>query len=151
MRKVLLAFFCFVLLPFCAGAADIDTLDGAELKTLLERNRGKVIMLNFFATWCPPCRAEIPEVVKLRNEWPQDKLLVVGLSVDESKSVVPSFLKKNGVNYPVYMTARDVTDAYNVTSVPHNAFIAPDGRLIISEPGMADANVLKQVVTDLLR
>ncbi len=151
MKRMFCMFLFLLLLPFCAHGADLGNLDDPGLKALLERNKGKVIMLNFFATWCPPCRAEIPELVKLRDAWSKDKLLVIGLSVDENRSAVPPFLKKTGVNYPVYMAEKDITDAYNVTSVPHNAFIAPDGRLIISEPGMADVNVMKQVVTDLSR
>lgn len=151
MKKFLCAVLCLLFLPAAASAAEIASLDNAGLKALLAENRGKVIMLNFFATWCPPCRAEIPELIKLRGAWPRDRLALIGLSVDESKGAVHPFMKKNGVNYPVYMAARDITDAYNVTSVPHNAFIAPDGTLIISEPGMADANVLKQVVSDLLQ
>lgn len=151
MKKVVLALLCMLLLPLCAFAAEIADIDDAGLKSLIAKNKGKVVMLNFFATWCPPCRAEIPELVKLRKSWPENKLVIVGLSVDENKSQLPAFLEKNGVNYPVFMAARNVTDAYNVTSVPHNAFIAPDGKLIISEPGMADVNVLKQVVNDLAR
>lgn len=150
MKKIVLVLLCLLLLPFCAAAGEIGDIDDAGLKALLAKNRGKVVMLNFFATWCPPCRAEIPELVKLRKAWSENKLVIVGLSVDENKSQLPAFLEKNGVNYPVYMAARNVTDAYNVTSVPHNAFIAPDGKLIISEPGMADVDVLKQVVTDLV-
>lgn len=151
MKKLILAVLCMMLLPLCVSAANLENIDNAGLQALIANNRGKVIMLNFFATWCPPCRAEIPELVKLRKSWPESKLMIVGLSVDENKGAVPAFLEKTGVNYPVYMAARNVTDAYSVTSVPHNAFIAPDGKLIISEPGMADVNVLKQVVSDLQR
>lgn len=151
MKKIAFVVLCLVMLPFCAFGSDIEPLNESGLKAMLEKNRGKVILVNFFATWCPPCKAEIPELAQLRDAWPKDKLLIIGLSVDESKAVVPPFLKKTGVNYPVYMADRSITDAYKVTSVPHNAFIAPDGRLIISEPGMANASVLKQVVKDLSR
>lgn len=150
MKKLLLLLFLLMALPLTVPAADLPAINAGQLADLLKKNEGKVIMINFFATWCPPCRAEIPEIVGLRKAYPEDKLLILGLSVDESAPAVPPFIKKAGVNYPVYMAARDITDAYNVTSVPHNAFIAPDGRLIISEPGMADLKVLRQVVTDLL-
>lgn len=150
MKKLLILLLMFVAMPLIGHAADLPALNNGQLNDLLKKNEGKVIMVNFFATWCPPCRAEIPEIVKLRDAYPENKLLVIGLSVDESAPAVPPFIKKSGVNYPVYMADRDITDAYNVTSVPHNAFIAPDGRLIISEPGMADLKVLRQVVTDLL-
>ncbi len=108
-------------------------------------------MLNFFATWCPPCRVELPELVKLREDYPQDKLMIIGLSVDENAAPVESFIKNAGVNYPVYIAGQEITDSYNISSVPHNAFFAPDGSLIISEPGMAETSVLKRVVNDLMK
>lgn len=149
MKKLFLILLCLCLLPICAQGADLPTMDNAALNSLLEKNRGKVIMVNFFATWCPPCKAEIPEITKLRSAWPEDKLMIIGLSVDENKAEVPPFIKQLKVNYPVYMADKDITDNYKVTSVPHNAFFAPDGQLIISEPGMADEAVLRQVVSDL--
>lgn len=150
MKKLVLALALVLLLPAMGRTADIPSMNQAQLSKLLTDNAGKVILINFFATWCPPCKAEIPEIVQVRKEYPEDRLLIVGLSVDDTQEPVPAFLKETGVNYPVYMAEKDVTDAYNVSSVPHNAFIGKDGRLIISEPGMADAAVLKQVITDLL-
>lgn len=133
-----------------AEAKVIPNLDNAELTTILKQNQGKAIMINFFATWCPPCRLEIPELIKLRNSYPEGKLLLIGLSVDEDMANVVPFMEKLGINYPVYMAQKSVTDAYNISSVPHNTFYAKNGNMIISEPGMADFNVLQQVVSDLL-
>ena len=153
MKRIAHALLFCLLLPCvacAAGEAAIEPLDQAGLTALIQKNKGKVVMLNFFATWCPPCRVEIPELVKVRDAYPGSELLLVGLSVDEDSAPVIPFIKKAGVNYPVYMAARDVTDAYRVTSVPHNVFFAPDGHMVISEPGMADANVIGQVMDDLL-
>ena len=152
MIKKLLLCLAICLIPLAALAEDsIPSLDKAGLANLLRQNKGKVIMLNFFATWCPPCRVELPELVKLRDAYPEKELLLLGLSVDEDKSAVPSFVNMAGVNYPVYMAARDITDEYQVTSVPHNAFYGRDGKLVISEPGMAAADLLEKVVDDLLK
>lgn len=151
MKKLCLLALALLLFPCLAMAADPAPINLQELNNLIEQNRGKVILINFFATWCPPCKKEIPEIVALTADWPPDKLLVVGLSVDEDKTPVGPFIKELKVNYPVYLADRDVTNAYNVSSVPHNAFIAPNGRLIISEPGMAETSVLRQVVSDLLK
>lgn len=151
MKKILLPLLLALFLPLAVQAQTPAGIDNAALQQLLAKNRGKVVMLNFFATWCPPCRAEIPEIVKMRNAFPEAKLLVIGLSVDEKNAPVTSFMEKTGINYPVYMADRSVTDAYGISSVPHNAFYAPDGKLIISEPGMASAEVLDQVVSDLSR
>lgn len=151
MRKLLLCMI-FCLIPFTAlAAAEVPTLDKAGLANLLRANPDKVIMLNFFATWCPPCRVELPELVKLRKAFPDKDFLLVGLSVDEDKSAVPPFIKMAGVNYPVYIAGRDITDEYNITSVPHNTFYTRKGEIYISEPGMADADVLEKVVSDLLQ
>ncbi|MBD5538774.1 MAG: redoxin domain-containing protein [Desulfovibrio sp.] len=153
MKRIVVALVFCLLLPcaaFAAGEADIKPLDQAGLTALLQKNKGKVVMLNFFATWCPPCRVEMPELVKVRDTYPASELLLVGLSVDEDSAPVVPFIKKAKVNYPVYMAARDVTDAYRVTSVPHNVFFARDGHMVISEPGIADANVIGQVMDDLL-
>lgn len=151
MKKLLLLIICVFFIPALAWGVTIPTVDKAGLDDMIQENKGKVIMLNFFATWCPPCKAEIPEIVKLRAAWPKSKLSIIGLSVDENKAEVPPFIDKLKVNYPIFMAGRDITDYYKVTSVPHNAFIAPDGKLVISEPGMADEVVLKQVVEDLLK
>lgn len=151
MKKLFLLLLALVIFPCMAYAADPAPLDQNGLNSLIQKNRGKVIMLNFFATWCPPCRSEIPEIVALRNSYPPDKLLILGLSVDEDKAPLPLFLKQLKVNYPVYMAGRDITTVYNVSSVPYNAFISPQGQLIISGSGMADISVLKQVVNDILK
>lgn len=150
MKKIL-CLLLFLFLPFTALAAEPPSLDNAALQSMIKQNRGTVIMLNFFATWCPPCRKEIPELIALRKKFTDKKLLLIGLSVDENAAPVEPFVEKYGINYPVFMAQRSVTDAYNVSSVPHNVFIAPTGELVISEPGMADSSVLDKVVSDLSR
>lgn len=151
MKKLLLFLCALLILPGLALAAEPAPIDSAGLNALMAKNRGKVVMLNFFATWCPPCRAEIPEIVKMRKKFPEDKVAVIGLSVDETANVVEPFMAKTGINYPVYMATKEITDAFRVSQVPHNAFFDPAGKLVISEPGMADANVLDQVVQDLMK
>lgn len=149
MKKFLLVLIALFLAPHACFGAELNDLNKAGLDKLLAQNKGKVVMLNFFATWCPPCRVELPELVKLRDEIPESRLVVIGLSVDENKAAVPPFIKQSGVNYPVYYAGKDITDSFDISSVPHNAFFAPDGRLVISEPGMAELNVMKEVVNEL--
>lgn len=129
---------------------NIRELTQDELAKLIKANQGKVVMINFFATWCPPCKVEIPELIKLRQAYPEDKLLLLGLSVDEEKSPVPEFLERTGVNYPVFMAGKDITNVYQISSVPHNAFFSPAGKLILSEPGLADMEICQTIVNGLL-
>lgn len=153
MKKMLLPLLCCLALLFAGPVLAQDELKGIsqpKLAEMINNNAGKVIMLNFFATWCPPCKVEIPQLVKLRNFFPADQLEIIGLSVDEEKKLVPGFLKQLDVNYPVYMAGGDITGSYDISSVPHNVFYAPGGQMVISEPGLADIDLLKQIVTDLL-
>ena len=103
MKRIALALLFCLLLPCAARAAGdspLPSLDRAGLETLLQKNKGKVVLLNFFATWCPPCRMEIPELVRVRDAYPADQLLLVGLSVDDDSAPVVPFIKKAGVNIP---------------------------------------------------
>ena len=153
MKKICLGILLMAV--FCAGvsmvhAAEPKEIGQADLSKLLAENKGKVVMLNFFATWCPPCKVEIPELVNIRKDYSKDDLVIIGLDVDEDMAPVMPFVEKNGINYPVYKAGKSVTDHFRVTSVPHNAFFAKNGKMIISEPGMADRELLKQVIDDLL-
>lgn len=147
MKRLLM--LLFLLMPFTVQAAETPVLSASQLASMLDQNRGKVIMLNFFATWCPPCRVEMPELVELRKIYPDSSLLIVGLSVDEDAAAVPPFIESAHVNYPVYIVGRDVTDLYGITSVPHNTFYARDGQMAISEPGAAVMSAFKEVVDKL--
>lgn len=150
MKKIL-GCLCFImLLPFMVYGADLTEMTQPQLADLIKANKGKVIMINFFATWCPPCKVEIPDLIKLRNAFPEDSFLLVGLSVDESSAPVEDFVKNLDINYPVFMAAKSVTDAYGITSVPHNAFYNPHGGLEISAPGLADIELLTRTIKELL-
>lgn len=149
MKKLFLAFLLLCLLPGLARAASLAVLDKAGLDEIVGANRGKVIMVNFFATWCPPCRAEIASLVKSRQKFPEDSFLLLGLAVDEDVSAVKPFIEKAGINYPVYVVGKDVTDAFGISSVPYNAFYDRGGTLVISSPGLIPDRLLDSVVDDL--
>ncbi|WP_022655624.1 TlpA disulfide reductase family protein [uncultured Desulfovibrio sp.] len=150
MKKIFLPLLLCLLLPCVAWAEGLPSLNLAGLMDLLARNKGKVVMLNFFATWCPPCRVEIPELIKTSRVYADKGALVISLAVDEDATPVAPFVKKMGMDYPVYLAGRDITRAYQVSSIPHNAFYAKDGTLVLSEPGMADESMLKMVIDKLL-
>lgn len=139
-------------LVFCSTAAmasSLATLDMAGLTQLLRQQRGKVVLVNFFATWCPPCRMEIPELLDVRHNYGEDQLFVLGLSVDEQRAAVPRFLQKMGVSYPVYMAGSDVIKAFRVSSIPHNALYDRQGKRVFSEDGLLDAETLAHLLREL--
>ena len=151
MKKVILALLLCLALPCSAMAApSVPTLNLAGLTDMLAKNKGKVIMLNFFATWCPPCRVEIPELVSVRKKYSEKNVLIISLSLDEDAKVVPPFVEKMKMTYPVFMADRDIAKAFKISQIPHNAFYSRDGQLILSEPGMADAEMVEMVFKKLL-
>ena len=160
MKKIILPLLLCLLLPCAAFAASsaapastsssVPSLNLAGLMDLLAKNKGKVVMLNFFATWCPPCRVEIPELVGVRKKYSEKDVLIVSLSLDEDPKVVPPFVEKMKMTYPVFVADREVARAFKISQIPHNAFYSKDGQLILSEPGMADAEMVEMVFKKLL-
>ena len=151
MRKLsLLLVLCMLLLPSAAWARDIAVLDLPALADLIQKNRGQVILLNFFATWCPPCRMEIPHLIKVQQKFGDKEVLVVSLSVDEKPAAVPPFVSKMGMDYPVYLADRSVPAAFRVSTIPHNIIYDRDGKLVASQSGILEEDSLVDVISQLL-
>ena len=76
----------------------------SELTTLLESNKGKVVIFDLWATWCPPCRKEIPGFINLYKKYKDKGLEIIGVAFDDNgQEAVPPFMKAMGINYPVYL------------------------------------------------
>ncbi|MBO4313298.1 MAG: redoxin domain-containing protein [Desulfovibrio sp.] len=152
MKKIFLALLLFCLcLPVSVHAVQPpQTMDVNGLTSFLTRNKGKVVLVNFFATWCPPCREEIPALIKLNRQYRDRGVVIIGLSCDDAAARVEPLIKKMGMDYPVYLAAKDLIAAFRVSSIPHNVFYDKDGSLLLSEAGMADERTLKMVIDKLI-
>ena len=149
-------FLCAVLFALTVAseglARTLETLHVEELTSLLESHQGKVVMLNFFATWCPPCREEIPHLVAASEKYQDKDVVIISLSVDESKNKerVVRFADNMKINYPLYMAGPDLIQRYHVGSIPHNIFYDRKGTMVISQPGECDLDDISMVVEELL-
>jgi thiol-disulfide isomerase/thioredoxin len=102
----------------------------------MEDLKGKVVLVNFWATWCPPCRVEIPELIKLQNEH-RERLQVIGISRDEEPELVREFVQSAGINYPVIMATPELVDAYGgVPALPTTFVIDTEGRVVQRHLGL---------------
>jgi thiol-disulfide isomerase/thioredoxin len=112
--------------------------------------KGKVVILNFWATWCPPCREEIPELVQLQAKY-KDKLLIVGASEDDDgPQKVLQFAQRYGMNYPIVMATRELIDNYGgVPALPTSFIIDPQGRVMMKHTGLYDYEVYEREVRAL--
>jgi thiol-disulfide isomerase/thioredoxin len=98
---------------------------------------GKVVLVNFWATWCPPCRVEIPELIALKNEY-KDRLEIVGISEDDDPPVeVLKFTRMKGMTYPVVMATSELIQAYGgVPALPTSFLIDTQGRVVQKHSGL---------------
>lgn len=149
MKRFILPLLLLTLfLPCLAQAQEYKTVGLKDLTSIVAQHKGKVVMLNFFATWCPPCREEIPDLVSLAPKY-EGKVVIVGLSVDEDASALPAFLKRLKVDYPVYRAGDDVIRAFNVRTIPHNVFYGKNGRLALMGSGMVSKKELTEIFDSL--
>lgn len=112
--------------------------------------KGKVVILNFWATWCPPCREEVPELVQLQNKY-KDQLLVVGASEDEDgPPKVQQFAQRYGINYPVVMATKELIENYGgVPALPTSFVIDPQGHVMTKHTGLYEYEVYEREVRAL--
>jgi peroxiredoxin len=105
------------------------TLPGVSGKKIsLSDFKGKVVLLDFWATWCPPCRASTPALVRLGEKFKGKNFTVLGISLDEEQDAVPAFLKAEGVTHPVvYALGSTVDEDYGVRAIPSFLIIDKDG------------------------
>jgi thiol-disulfide isomerase/thioredoxin len=118
--------------PTIKAAPDF-TLTSLEGKNIsLTDYRGKAVLLNFWATWCGPCKIEMPWFVELQNQYGAQGLQIVGVAMDDSsKEDIAKFVKDMGVNYPVLIGKEAVGDAYGgVPALPESFFISRDGKIV---------------------
>ncbi len=112
------------------------------------------MLLNFWATWCGPCRAEIPDLIALQDKY-RDQLVIVGLSVDEGKTanaLVKTFVAEHRMNYAVSVVDENIEKLFGgVTSIPSTFVLNPEGRMVQRHIGTLNANVTEQEVRALAK
>lgn len=130
-------------------APDIKFTDLAGNPVLLSSFKGKVIFLNFWATWCPPCRGEMPSLEKLHEKMKGKAFVILAISIGENKLKVANFIKENKYSFPVYLdTDNQAADVYKVSGIPTNFLIDKDGYVMFRESGSRDwasAEIQKQI------
>jgi thiol-disulfide isomerase/thioredoxin len=139
----------FVRNPDQAPDFKLEDLDGKPLS--LSASHGKVILLNFWATWCGPCRAEIPDLIELQKKY-SDKLQIIGLDVDDDDSTeVKKFVTANGINYPIAMATNEIRSQYGgVAALPTSFVLDSEGRVVQKHEGLRNPLLYEYEIRSLI-
>jgi len=139
----------FIRNPDAAPEFAVKGIDGSTVNPASAR--GKVVLLNVWATWCGPCRSEFPDLVELQKKY-QDKLQVIGLVVDDAdEDAVRKFVKHYGINYPVAMATDEVRFQFGgVPALPTSFIVDAQGRVVQKHIGLRDPELYEMEVRALL-
>ncbi len=139
----------FVKNPDAAPAFQLNDLEGKPFS--LPEAKGKIVLLNFWATWCGPCRAEIPDLVDLQKRY-ADQLEIIALATDEDDAdEVRRFVLESGINYRVAMTSDEVRLAYGgIAALPTSFVIDAQGRIVQKHVGLNDPTIYEMEVKAML-
>jgi len=126
----------------------LKDLNGNELS--LSDLRGKKVFLNFWATWCPPCKAEMPEIEKLYQETKNSDLVILTVDIGEPLSDVKTFIDQNNYNFKVLLDSNQkVAAQYGISAIPTSFFIDKEGNIISKHTGPMNTDQMKEYIKGL--
>ena len=130
----------------------LKDMEGKEVALSSFKDQGKVVLLNFWATWCGPCKAEIPGFVELQDKY-RDKLVIIGYSVDDTAELAKKYAAEYKMNYPILLGEgrEDVQDAYGpIWGIPASFIISKDGKVCRKHMGIAPKAVFEKELVALM-
>ncbi|MDG4475824.1 TlpA disulfide reductase family protein [Thiovibrio frasassiensis] len=125
--------------------------DGAMVKA--SAYQGQAMLINFFATWCPPCRKEIPDFIKLQKEYGPKGFTVIGISTDQGgSSLVDKFAQKMEINYPVLLSDSETPRAFGgILGIPTSFLVNKEGNVVKRYDGYVDHQTLVNDLNAILK
>ncbi len=129
---------------------ELKSLDGGTAR--LSDYRGKIVLLNFWATWCAPCRVEMPTLMDLYEKYHTQGLEIIGVSMDDGgRERVAKFVNKMKINYPILLGDPSVADHYGgLRLLPQTVFVTRDGKIVQTVIGMHSRTDFETIIEQLL-
>ena len=166
-RVIMVGCFLWVALAgslFAAPSADapppvpafsVVSLDGKALGSA--NLAGTTYIVNFFASWCPPCRSEIPDMVALQNQYGRKGFTFIGVAVNETEPKIRDFIKTNRITYPVVMANEQIVNAFSryadggIRAIPTSFVVNSSGRITQVITGARSKEVFEKIILDTVR
>lgn len=139
------------LLPTTAMSQDIQKAGVHDFKNIIESSKGKVLIINFWATWCSPCVKEFPGLMNLRREFTEDDLTIVGISMDYGARPVENFVKMHKVNFPILIDDESIGSMLDIKSIPRTLIYNRAGEQILDHLGFISEESFRHIVERLLQ
>ncbi len=142
MKKLLVLTTLLCLAPFLVVKAEVDQTKPLDIKFTavdgtkvdLTSLKGKVVLIDFWATWCPPCREEVPNVVAAYKKFHDKGFEVIGISLDQSKEKLLAYTKENGMVWPQYFDGKgwenEISSKYGIDGIPAMWLVGKDGKVV---------------------
>lgn len=149
MKSAPRSFFLFLaLLCLCATAQaqTVEKMSAFDLMKYIGSNKGRVVVINFWATWCQPCVQEIPGLIALRDGFPESELAIVGLSLDSGVKAAQTFVDRKNVNFPVYLDDGDVSSTFGVQGIPRTMVFNSAGEKVFDHVGYIEPDSFRHIV-----
>jgi peroxiredoxin len=162
MKRLLSISIVLAVFLFTACAAQPEKKEKAPNFSLQTQNgkvielsklKGKVVLVNFWATWCPPCRAEIPDFIEVYNTYKSKGFEIVGIALDEDGwSKVAPYIEKVKINYPIVLGSAKVVQQYGgIEAIPTTFIVDKNGYVVASQVGVVSKELLEQKLKSLLQ
>lgn len=128
---------------------ELTTIEGKQVT--LNQLRGKAVVLNFWGSWCEPCKTEMPALTQIYEQYADKGLVVIGINIAETDVAVAQFVKQYGLNFSIWMDRdRDVVELYKIGPIPSTYFIDPQGKITYVREGPLVIDELERFVYPIL-
>lgn len=128
------------------SAVQMSAIDGF-LGMLFDNSSERAIFVNFYASWCGPCREEIPHLIELREEYPESELLIIGVNLDATEEEMKDFDEKMKINYPTFHDAdRILASMYSVRAIPFSVLYDGLGKVVFAQSGIVTFDMLSRMI-----
>lgn len=144
--KLLLAAICFISLSISQAFAG-DIQNSSDLLSEISKSKDKqVVLVNFYASWCGPCRAEIPHLISIRKKYSENDLKIIAINLDDSKNTMEKFNKEMGINYSTFHDSGSIQQFFMVQGIPFNLVYGKNGDAVYADSGIISEQRLTEII-----